>query len=224
MGVLFHVTALTTFLAGCLYAAGYQSSLGLRPRLLSAETFGLAYAYAVPVLAIVWAHEGGHWLIAQKWETRISGPFFLPLPWPWVGVSAGLLGAFMVLREPLPCRRAAFDYAVAGPVAGFLVTLPILAIGIGLSHPATTPTARAFHDPLLLQWLSGDMVYHPVLTAAWWGLVMTAVNLIPCWPLDGWRLARAVFADGVPLGRLRLGLLGGAIGLLVLCWPPLPLR
>lgn len=217
----FAATFVMMLYAGCLYAAGYQASLGMRPRLLSVETFSLANAYAVPLMAILFAHEGGHWFIARWHGKRIAGPYFAPWLTPWLGIMTGTLGAFVLLKEKLPDRASEFDYAIAGPLLGFLVAVPIVLTGIALSHApdANSIAPGSWLEPMVLRWIAPSLVYHPVLTAGWWGLIITWLNLLPVPPLDGWKIARAWTIDGSDLGPTRLAFTGVAICLLLLSWP-----
>lgn len=219
--VLFATTLVTMLYAGCLYATGYQVSIGVRPRLLSVETFSLANAYAIPLLAILLAHEGGHWCIARWHGKRVLGPYFVPWFTPWLSIMTGTLGAFVLMREKFPSRAVEFDYAIAGPLCGFLVTVPVVLIGILLSHApdAKTISSVTWMEPVLLRWIAPSLVYHPMLMAGWWGLILTWFNLLPIPPLDGWKIARAWTQDGVDLGRRRLALTGVAACLLLLSWP-----
>lgn len=101
-------------------------------------------------LGILGAHELAHWCAARRYRLAVSLPLFIPGP-----TFAGTFGAFMRLRQRPPTRRAAFDVAAAGPLAGFAALLPVLWTGVALSTPAgldTAPdTARAIGHPALLQ-------------------------------------------------------------------------
>ena len=152
-----------------------------------------ACGFALGILGILGAHEIEHWCAARHHRLAVSPPLFIPGP-----TFAGTFGAFMRLRQRPPTRRAAFDVAAAGPVAGFAALLPVLWTGVALSTPAaldTVPdTARAIGHPALLQAAVaiihgpvGDgyaLALHPLATAAWIGMLLTALNLFPAGQFD----------------------------------------
>lgn len=160
--------------------------------------------YSVPLLLILLAHELGHYLTCRKYGVNASPPFFIPfLP---IVPLPGTFGAFIRVREPIRDKKALFDMAVAGPIAGFLVALPFAAWGILQTRPnfdPPTPGTVYFGYPLvvsLLQLLLGGgtftsvhVVEHPAFMAAWWGFVVTAINLIPAGQLDGGHALYAFF-------------------------------
>ncbi len=173
--------------------------LGLTPRLALA---GLAYS--VPLLAILLAHELGHWLACRRYGVDASPPYFLPFL-PLVPLP-GTFGAFIRVREPIREKKALFDMAVAGPIAGFLVALPVAAYGIWHTRLSFDPPVEGtiyFGYPLAVKALqllltghtftSVHVVEHPSFMAAWWGFVVTAINLIPAGQLDGGHVLYAVF-------------------------------
>src|SRR6185295_4356530 len=126
--------------------------------------------------------------------------FFLPVPF----TLTGTLGAFIRIREPIPYKRWLFDIGIAGPIAGFLVAIPALAVGISLSKvaPMHGQDGLSLGEPLLLKavtWLffgslpdTQTLVLHPVAFAAWFGLLATALNLFPVGQLDGGHISYAV--------------------------------
>jgi membrane-associated protease RseP (regulator of RpoE activity) len=160
--------------------------------------------------------------VAKQYGVPMRGPFFLPAT-----ALAGTFGAVVVKRGPYPSRRALFDIAIAGPLAGFLVLVPITILGLALSIPATPSDVLSprFQAPLLFRLFGSEsLVYHPVLTAAWWGCLLTAINGLPLWPFDGWRAISAAYLDPVtverhPLDRSRRWLLVPMGVLCLLCWP-----
>src|SRR5207249_2978099 len=101
------------------------------PGFLQAWASGLAFA--APLLAILLCHELGHYVVARRYQLDVSPPYFIPVP--MFPTFIGTMGAFIRLRTMLSDRRQLFDVGVAGPIAGFLVALPVLAIGPILSHP-----------------------------------------------------------------------------------------
>lgn len=158
------------------------------------------WAYSATILAILGCHELGHYIACRYYNVDASLPYFLPIPI----TLTGTLGAFIRIREPIPYKRWLFDIGIAGPIAGFLVALPALVIGISLSHvaPLRAENGLFLGEPLLLKAISwmfwGSMpdtqtlVLHPVAFAAWFGLLATALNLFPVGQLDGGHISYAV--------------------------------
>jgi membrane-associated protease RseP (regulator of RpoE activity) len=158
------------------------------------------WAYSATILAILGCHELGHYVACRYYDVDASLPFFLPVPI----TLTGTLGAFIRIREPIPYKRWLFDIGIAGPIAGFLVALPALVIGIAMSHvaPLRGESGLFLGEPLLLKAVSwifwGSMpdtqtlVLHPVAFAAWFGLLATALNLFPVGQLDGGHISYAV--------------------------------
>jgi membrane-associated protease RseP (regulator of RpoE activity) len=139
--VLLLATFLTVLFVGFSYGAGY---LRLDPNLGSAElvrrVLPLAALYATSLLGILVAHEFGHYLAGRYHGTAVTLPFFIPFP----GSLLGTMGAFIQLKSPPKNRRVLLDIGLAGPLAGLLVALPVLLIGLALSDVSTLPsTARA---------------------------------------------------------------------------------
>ncbi len=165
-----------------------------------AWTAGLSFS--LPLLAILLCHELGHYLTARRYQLDVSPPYFIPAPAHWVPL--GTLGAFIRLRTILTDRRQLIDVGAAGPIAGFVVALPILWFGLAHSHPIALGGARGaevalgggFAVPLgdslitlLLRRLAvGDapsVMLHPTAFAGWFGMFVTSLNLLPMSQLDG---------------------------------------
>ncbi len=158
------------------------------------------WAYSATILAILGCHELGHYLACRYYDVDASLPFFLPVPI----TLTGTLGAFIRIREPIPYKRWLFDIGIAGPIAGFLVAVPALFIGISLSHvvPLQPDAGLFLGEPLLLKaasWVfwgslpdTQTLVLHPVGFAAWFGLLATSLNLFPVGQLDGGHISYAV--------------------------------
>jgi len=169
-------------------------------------------AYAVGIMAILLTHEMGHYLTSLRWRVDVSLPYFLPFPdIPMVARSPiGTFGAVIVMKSRMPNRRSLLDIGAAGPVAGFLVSLAVLAIGLGLSRIDVLPNvwppegymAYVFGDSLLfigLRWLilgplppGHEVFLHPLARAGWVGLFVTALNLLPIGQLDGGHILYAL--------------------------------
>ena len=171
------------------------------------ETLKYGLKFSVSLLAILTAHEAGHYVACRLYGVDATLPYFIPLP-PLLG-PAGTLGAFIKIVSPLPSRRATFDIGVAGPIAGFLALIPVAIFGIlTMEHAApSADSAQAglyFSEPLLLQLLtrvlgvdSDSGVFNPFLAAAWIGLLVTSLNLIPSGQLDGGHAVYAIFGARV---------------------------
>ncbi len=149
----------------------------------------------IGLLSILLAHEMGHYLTCRYYRVDATLPFFLPAPFL---TMAGTLGAFIRIRSPIPNRRALFDIGVAGPLAGFAFCLPVLVLGMfeARVQPVSHGADGIFlGEPLLFRavaWLvhgslPGDvtLVLGPLGLGAWFGLFVTALNLIPIGQLDG---------------------------------------
>ncbi len=145
--LLFGVTLFSVLLAGALYGyAGPQpSSLGeLLLGLLQSLPSGIPFAASL--LAILLAHEFGHYLAARFHNTAVTLPYFLPFP----GSPFGTLGAFIQLKEPPRNRRVLLDIGLAGPLAGLVVAIPILLLGLAISDVTNLPsTARLAANQVL---------------------------------------------------------------------------
>lgn len=171
---------------------------------------GSGLAFSVALLGILLAHEMGHYLAARREGVAVSYPFFIPMPI----FLLGTMGAFISIKEPVPNRRALLAIALAGPLAGLIVAIPMLLIGLWLSPVRNIDEVRALlpdvgffteGNSLLYagmkfvafgRWLpsGGDDVYmHPVAFAGWAGLLVTGLNLLPAGQLDGGHIFFALF-------------------------------
>jgi membrane-associated protease RseP (regulator of RpoE activity) len=196
--VLLLLTFLTTTFAGAVAYAGFEQSLGLfeRTRLFSVGFLAHGLWYSIPVLLILGSHEFGHYVLCRVHDVDATLPYFIPAP-PVVLIT-GTLGAVIRIRQAFPSKRALFDIGVAGPIAGFVVLVPLLYWGIGLSQVVPVSHGEGmiyFGEPLLykaMAWLhfgsipdGYDVTIHPMAFAAWWGMLATALNLMPFGQLDG---------------------------------------
>ncbi len=159
--------------------------------------------YSGSILGILGAHEFGHYFACRIYGVDASLPYFLPAPLPLTGT----LGAFIRIRQPIASKRELFDIGIAGPIAGFLVAIPVLLVGMSLSRvselPADTSGFFELGEPLLFKavaWLvwgtppeGYSINLHPMAFAAWFGLLATALNLFPIGQLDGGHISYAVF-------------------------------
>ena len=208
--VLLLLTFATTTLAGAQFYAGFYLDFGNRPLDLTPAEFYLnGFWYSLSILAILGAHELGHYFACRYYGVDASLPYFLPVPPP---LLTGTLGAFIRIRQPIPSKRQLFDIGIAGPIAGFLVAIPVLIIGMSLSRVVRIPAdfqGMELGEPLLfkaiswMRWGSPPDGYsinmHPIAFAAWFGLLATALNLFPIGQLDGGHISYAV------LGRKSTG-------------------
>jgi len=162
--------------------------------------------YSGTILAILGSHELGHYFACRYYNVDASLPFFIPVPI----LLTGTMGAFIRIREPIPQKRMLFDIGIAGPIAGFVVAVPALFLGIAMSHVAKLPdtfTGYELGEPLLFKlasWLlwgtqadGYSLNLHPMAFAAWFGLLATALNLFPIGQLDGGHISYAVLGSRV---------------------------
>jgi len=161
--------------------------------------------FSASLLFILISHEMGHYVMCRRYHVDATLPFFIPTP-PMVG-PAGTFGAFIKILSPMPSRKAVFDIGVAGPIAGFIALIPIAIVGLMTMEPAgaqANSLGLTFADPLLMK-IGGFALGHDPTTsygnafyyAAWIGLLVTALNLIPSGQLDGGHAIYAVFGERV---------------------------
>jgi membrane-associated protease RseP (regulator of RpoE activity) len=168
--------------------------------------YGLSFS--ISLLFILTCHEFGHYIACRIYGVDATLPFFIPLP-PLLG-PAGTLGAFIKIVSPMPSRRATFDIGVAGPIAGFIALIPVAIIGLltaKIAPPANADSLQIglhFSDPLFthfLAWLFGidltNITFNAFSTAAWLGLLITSLNLIPSGQLDGGHAIYSVFGEKI---------------------------
>ena len=208
--LLFLLTLCTCLVAGTHFAAAYAHNEAVSwDEFVHAFTLvyrhPLALAaglpFALTLLAILLAHELGHFFACRHHQIHSSYPFFIPFP-----TLIGTLGAFILIRSPIRTTRALFDVGASGPLVGFLVAVPALVYGIvhakfvpGLALPAKDKIILG--APLLLNLLApifhqgasaANLLLHPVGRAAWVGLFATSLNLLPAAQLDGGHILRSV--------------------------------
>jgi membrane-associated protease RseP (regulator of RpoE activity) len=176
----------------------------LRQALSHTELITQGATFAAALLAILLAHEAGHYVACRRYGVRATLPFFIPAPPLFL---AGTFGAFIKIKSPIPTRRALFDIGVAGPLAGFAVIIPVAVLAILTAQPApplAAPVAAgsliSFNDPPLLRLFAHalgvgltDIAPNPFYFAAWIGLLVTSLNLLPVGQLDGGHAVFAVF-------------------------------
>jgi hypothetical protein len=177
--------------------------------LLSAMQVGASFA--ATLLIILGVHEMGHYVAARLHKVNVTLPYFIPVPF-----GLGTFGAFIQLKSPVENRKALFDVGLAGPVAGFVVALPLLIVGLLASDiVAATGEGGRLGLSILVRWLV-DLIHarpdgyavalHPVAIAAWFGVLVTGFNLLPMGQLDGGHVAYAVLGRAArPLGIITFG-------------------
>jgi len=204
-GLALAATILTTTAVGAFHWAGFVAGPGGGGPEVVGWGFWLGgLRFSAAVLGILGAHEAGHYLACRYYGVDASLPWFLPAPLP----LSGTLGAFIRIRGPIPDKRALFDIAVAGPFAGFVVALPLLALGLIESRVVVVSPSDAgmtLGEPLVyraIEWIvlgtspdGTDIFVHPTALAAWFGLLATALNLFPLGQLDGGHVTYAVFGE-----------------------------
>jgi len=162
-------------------------------------------AFSATLMSILAVHELGHYVAARRHRVDASLPYFIPMP---PQVSLGTLGAIIKMRRPIRDRNKLLDVGAAGPLAGLALAIPLLFVGLYLSPIIKARPDQALEGNSLLyglaklvvfgRWLPGggyDVDLHPMAFAAWVGLLVTMINLIPIGQLDGGHVARAWFGD-----------------------------
>ena len=189
-------------------------------------------AFAATLMTILLCHELGHYVVSRRHRIDVSLPYFIPLP---PVISVGTLGAVIRMRKPIEDRNALFDVGAAGPIAGLVVAIPLLVVGLMLSHVEPLQLDAQHRYPVIEgnsilyallkyavfgRWLpSGgvDVRLHPMADAGWFGLLLTMINLMPIGQLDGGHIARAALGQAHETWSARLHvalpIVGLAIGL-----------
>lgn len=200
--LLFVITAASTFYVGISWSINYkyaeaisqnpQFSLNLET-LLNPQIIFLSLIYSVALLGILLSHEFGHFLTCRYYGIHATLPFFIPAP-----TLIGTMGAFIKIKSPITRKQQLFDIGVAGPLTGFILSVPILFYGLSLSKVVPSiprESSIIFGEPLLLKIMGSfifkgapsdfDVILHPIAFAAWVGVLVTALNLFPIGQLDG---------------------------------------
>ena len=221
--LLFMLTFVSTTLVGAEHYRFFLLGdfVGSQAPMPYPALFLRGFWYSVTILLILGCHEMGHYVMCLRYNVEATRPYFLPAPLPLTGT----LGAFIRLRSRIPTKIALFDIGVAGPIAGFVVAVPALFVGLWLSRVDRLPDDMSrfseLGEPLLFQFAARviwgpvaegySLNLHPMAFAAWFGLLATALNLFPIGQLDGGHISFAV------LGRrstiVTVVMLTAAIGL-----------
>lgn len=200
--VLLLLTIGSTTIAGALIYHSFISEFSPQPIQVRWTLLFQGFWYSGTLLGILGAHEMGHYLLCRRYNVDASLPYFIPMP-PFLFLT-GTLGAVIKIREAFPSRRVLFDIGVAGPIAGFVVLVPALFYGMTLSNVVAEPTQGSvlyLGEPLLFKIATLAMIgpiregytvnIHPMVFAAWFGMLATAINLLPFGQLDGGHITYA---------------------------------
>lgn len=214
--LLFLVTLFTTTVAGVAWS-------GHDP--LELENFFYGIEYSLLLLLFLSAHEFGHFIAARIHKIDTTLPYYIPFPGAMLGImpNFGTFGAVIRTRERMPSKKIVFDVGVAGPIAGFIVCLIILAIGFatlpgieylqkihpGYPNVVSPPGSELIFGKTLLYSLfekiftsshsyippMSEMYHYPMLVVGWFGLFVTALNLLPVGQLDGGHVMFGLFSN-----------------------------
>jgi len=196
--VLFVVTVMSVMLMGAL-------NQGANP-LTDPASIVEGIPFAFTLLIILGAHEFGHYFAARHHKVAVTLPYFIPMPLSFVGT----FGAFIQLRSPVHNRNHLFDVGVAGPLAGLVVAIPLLLYGLAISPVGPLPVEEGYilegnsllylgakyliHGQILPS--DGlDVMLDPIAFAAWFGVLVTAFNLLPVGQLDGGHVIFALIGE-----------------------------
>lgn len=210
--LLFVVTLISTSAVGARFSYNFDHNLAAFEPSRDMDAFwswwrepeilAQGLPFSLTLLAILMAHECGHYVACLYYGINASLPFFLPAP-----TFTGTMGAFIRIRSPIFSRKQLFDIGIAGPIAGFLFLLPAAGVGLALSKviPGIAESGSLhFGTPALLRLIEQlvfpghsihDIYLHPVARAAWVGMFATALNLLPAGQLDGGHIVYALFEN-----------------------------
>jgi membrane-associated protease RseP (regulator of RpoE activity) len=220
---LFLGTFLTTTATGALHVHGAWT-----PSLSDIAPISDGLSYSLPLMLILLCHELGHYFVARRHGVDASLPFFIPLP---PGFGLGTLGAVIGMRDVATDRKKLIDVGAAGPLAGLIVAIPVIIIGLKLSKVEALggfgfQEGNSLLYALLKRLVTGawlpdgqrDVIIHPMAFAGWAGLLVTMINLLPIGQLDGGHIASAYFGNGYNRFARRLHRLLPLGALAVVIW------
>jgi membrane-associated protease RseP (regulator of RpoE activity) len=212
--ILFLITVFSTLVAGTLQQ-------GINP-LEYPFSIWMGVPFSFTLLMILGAHEFGHYFMSRRHHIDVTPPYFIPAP-----SFIGTFGAFIKMKSPIMDRRILLDIGAAGPLAGLIVAVPFLLVGLHFSEVRveTVDSGINLGTSLLFSLLSwivhgflpdeANLVLHPVAFSGWIGLLVTSLNLLPAGQLDGGHVAYAVLgskqrlvAKGVIAVLIVLGIFG----------------
>jgi len=228
---LFIATVFTTLISGAMMEGADLLS--------SPRSIAMGIPFSFTLLLILGCHEFGHYYYAMKHNVDATLPYFIPAP-PFLFLI-GTFGAFIKIKSPIYKRDALLQIGAAGPIAGFIIAVPALIIGLMLSNVVDVTSGEVgiiLGDSILMKMLTSliypslpegkDILLHPIAFAGWIGLLVTMLNLLPIGQLDGGHIAYAVLAEKhnivgklaflalIPLSFLSLNWLVWGILILVL--------
>ncbi|MEY2931022.1 MAG: hypothetical protein RL033_1771 [Pseudomonadota bacterium] len=209
---------LLLFLATCGTVLWTGATLVLQREPSTLRELLTGWVYAIPLMGILTCHEFGHYIAARRHGVAASLPYFLPL---YKLSPFGTLGA-VITMPPIRSRNALLDIGAAGPLAGLVVAIPVLCVGLALSPVELQPSAAYIQEgQSLLYWLlkrlvagpipdGYDVMLHPTAEAGWVGLFVTMINLLPWGQLDGGHIAYALLGptQNQLARKVRLAVLG----------------
>lgn len=192
---------------GLVMIDGYYRTLGANTIVNIGDPFDIAVIYTVSLLGILGIHESGHLVVARLHNLKTSWPYFIP-GIPVYGIPT--FGAVITSRGLTVNRHILYDVAIAGPIAGLIIAIIVAMYGAYTAPVITDELAEnlfsesqliEMNEPLLMiaslavfgKAGEGEVVMTPVLFAAWLGFLITFLNLLPAWQLDGGHMARALF-------------------------------
>jgi membrane-associated protease RseP (regulator of RpoE activity) len=204
-------TIITTVLTGSLLHMGFTDIQSLPDIMAIFSSENLFYGtvlFSLPLMSILFIHEMGHYVISKKHDLDTSLPFFIPVPPILPGFNIGTFGALISSHDPMPDKKALFDVGISGPIAGFIVAVPVTIIGIMTSEVVSisslTTGETVLGTSLLFYILSDFLIELPagfaldlnaIAFAGWIGLLITSINLLPAGQLDGGHIFRAVLGE-----------------------------
>jgi len=204
-------TIITTSLTGSMLYMGYNDIWNISRIMdvfMPENLFNGILLFAFPLMSILFVHEMGHYFISKKHGIATSLPFFIPIPPIMPSFNIGTFGALISSRDPMPNRKALFDVGISGPLAGFIVAIPVTIIGILYSHPAPLAEPAAgeviLGGSILFTFLATNILNISAGTpidlsliafAGWVGLLITSINLLPAGQLDGGHIFRAFLGE-----------------------------
>ncbi len=206
--ILFIATVATTVYAGYNVAGG---------------SIWDGVAFAVALLGILGVHETAHFYAARKHDVKATLPYFVPAP-----TLIGTFGAVINVKSPIPDKNSLFDLGFSGPIAGIIITIPVLIIGIHLSKISPIVSgSMIFIPPPIMSIIMYFMVpqipmgyelqIHPIVFAGWVGIIVTLLNLMPVAFLDGGHIVRSLFSEKIH----KIVSLIGVLVTILLGWIPM---
>jgi len=204
-------TIITTIITGSLLNMGHseiQSVTNILDIFNINNLFSGTVFFALPLMSILFVHEMGHYFTSKKHGIKTSLPFFLPIPPILPGFNIGTFGALISSSDPMPNKKALFDVGISGPLAGFIIAIPVTAIGIATSEIVPISdfsSGEVILGSSFLFIILSNMIHtipegfalnlNSTAFAGWVGLLITSINLLPAGQLDGGHIFRAVLGE-----------------------------